>query len=144
MAMTTGPIIIIDDNVEDLQLYKEVFASLEVNNEVLVFDCPEVAFEYLKERIDPCFFILCDINMPKMNGFELRAKINKDFFFKYKTIPFLFLTTANHVDQLNKAYTLSIQGYFNKPSEFKSIQSLFKSIVGYWANSLQPILPIQA
>ena len=139
---TTGPIIMIDDDLDDLVLYKKAFSSLNVTNEVLTFTCATEALEYLKARIDPCFFVLCDINMPKMDGLQLREELNKDKFTRFKTVPFLFLSTSNQFEHVNKSYNLSIQGYFQKPSEYKNVLQLFKDIISYWSNSLRPKLPV--
>ncbi|MEO5996523.1 MAG: response regulator [Chitinophagaceae bacterium] len=134
-----GPIILIDDDMEDLETYKLAFDSLHLKNEILLFQSAEVALAYLKISIDPCFFILCDINMPKMNGIELRAELNKENFLSLKSIPFLFFSTSSHISHIFSAYNSSIQGYFQKPTDFKDIQLMFKTIVSYWGSSLIPV-----
>lgn len=135
----TGPIILIDDDSDDLEIYKQALHSLDVKNKILSFETAEESLEYLKHSTEPCFFILCDVNMPKMDGLELRKQLTKDDQLKLKSIPFIFFSTSDHMTHIFKAYESSVQGYFKKPSDFKQIITLFKSIISYWDISLQPL-----
>ncbi len=79
------------------------------------------------------------MNMPKMNGLELREEINKDEVLRLKAIPFLFFSTSGNRDHISQAYKTTIQGYFKKPVHFEEIQAMLKSIISYWSISLQPV-----
>ncbi len=57
-----NPIILIDDDPDDLELFKEAFNSLEIGNEVVSFQDAYEALEYLKHSSGQPLFILCDIN----------------------------------------------------------------------------------
>lgn len=133
-----SPIILIDDDIDDLETYKFALDSLNVKNEIIIFQSAEEALMYLKSSQESSFFILCDINMPKMDGIELREELNKDNVLRLKTIPFLFLSTSAHMSHIFSAYNSSIQGYFQKPTDFRDIQSMFKTIISYWGTSLRP------
>jgi CheY-like chemotaxis protein len=59
----------------------------------MFFDDGNAALNFLmKTEVEP-FIILSDINMPKLNGIDLREKIHKNEQLRFKSIPFLFLST---------------------------------------------------
>jgi CheY-like chemotaxis protein len=133
-----GPIIIIDDDREDLQLFEMAFKEIGVANEMIYFEQSAEALKFLKTTDKQPYFILCDVNMPEINGLELRDEINKDERLKLKSIPFLFVSTSSDKRSVNHAYGSSAQGYFRKPSSFNDIKIMFQSIIHYWDHCLHP------
>jgi len=133
-----NPIILIDDDQDDLELFTEALNDLNIGNEVIAFDNGYDALEYLKHSERQPLFILCDINMPKINGLDLRQMIYDDEVLRQKSIPFLFLSTADDQFFVDKAYNLSVQGYFKKPVFIKEIKEILMSIIIYWRYSHHP------
>src|SRR3954470_18208468 len=111
-----GPIILIEDDVDDQELISEAIRSLAYQNEIKSFDNGQEALEYLATTSDKPFLIFCDVNMPVMNGLELRKHINDDEYLRNKSIPFVFLSTSDDKDPVRKAYALASQGFFKKPN----------------------------
>ena len=138
MKPQDGPILVIDDDVEDLDLIREVFASIDVKNQILYFTSALQLLTFLKATEQQALFILCDVNMPIMNGFVLREEINKDEVLRLKSIPFIFLSTSAKRPEVIKAYTLTVQGYLKKPNSFSDFQVLLKDTLAYWTNCLHP------
>jgi len=137
--MITGNIIIIDDDLDDLDTYYEVLNSLKLDNKILLFDNPEHALEYLNSINEDIFFILSDINMPEINGFDLRKKLNKNAALRLKHIPFLFFSTSENTSRFKNSYTYLIQGYFKKPAHYEEIRQLLNTIIAYWTSNVRPI-----
>ena len=73
-----GPIIVIEDDRDDQELLVEIFHSLGYENQIIYFHDGNDALAYLNKTDVQPFLILSDINMPKLNGFELRNKIFTD------------------------------------------------------------------
>jgi CheY-like chemotaxis protein len=92
-AMDKKPIIIIDDDDDDLDLIKEAFAQLANENEIIVFNNGLKFLEFMRSTNDSPFFILCDVNMARINGLELKKLIYDDDRLRLKCVPFLFLST---------------------------------------------------
>lgn len=133
-----GPIIIIEDDLDDQELLAEVFTALQYTNEILFFGDGESALEYLTgTKIEP-FIIFSDINMPKLNGMELRAKIHENEELRLKSIPYLFFSTIAEQENVVDAYSKSVQGFFIKPSSFNDLQDIIKTIVEYWQKCVSP------
>jgi len=133
-----GPIIIIEDDEDDRFLLEEVFSTLDYANKVIYFPDGLSALEYLHSSDNIPFIILSDVNLPKLNGFELRDKLQTDAEIKLKCIPYLFFSTALNQRAVIDAYSTSAQGFFVKPSSFQDLQSTIKTIVEYWQKCAAP------
>jgi CheY-like chemotaxis protein len=133
-----GPIIIIEDDVDDQELLKEIFNELKIPNLIQFFTSCLQAFEYLLNSIEKPFLIISDINLPVMTGLEFCKKIMENEFLRKKSIPFIFLTTTNDQKIVTKAYELFIQGFFVKPSSLIELKETIRSIVSYWSVCRNP------
>lgn len=136
--MNNNPIIIIDDDTEDLEIIKQAFSDLKVENEIIVFDDGFKFLDFIKTTDKKAFFILCDVNMTKINGIELKKNIFDDDRLRIKCIPFLFLSSSKASTSIMEAYSFGVQGYFLKPSSFKEYSNMLKSIIVYWGYSQHP------
>lgn len=133
-----GPIIVVEDDEDDIEFMKDVFINLNFNNKIIFLKDGKSALNYLKdEEIQP-FIIICDMNMPVMNGISLKKEIQKSIHLRLKCVPFLFLTTsANHQDVID-AYSNLCQGFFVKPSSIVELKDIIKKIVEYWQYCKSP------
>lgn len=133
-----GPIIIIEDDLDDQEILSEVFQQLEYKNEIIFFGDGELALNYLTGTAIEPFIIFSDINMPKLNGMELRAKIHENEDLRIKSIPYLFFSTQAEQQDVVDAYSKSVQGFFVKPSDFGELKVVIKAIVEYWQKCVSP------
>jgi CheY-like chemotaxis protein len=141
MTTTTGnsnPIIIIDDDIEDIEIFQEGFKELGIENEIIVFTDGNKFYDYISATEKKSFFILCDINMCRITGFELKKKIFDKEELRLKCIPFLMLSTSGASAQVMEAYSLNVQGYFIKPNGVIAVKDMFEIIVKYWSISQRP------
>lgn len=128
----SGPIIVIDDDLEDQQILDEIFKNLRVPNEIIFFTEGARALEYLSTTEDQPFLILSDINMPCVDGFEVRSRIYHNVNLKLKYIPYLFFTTSVDKKAVVNAYDMGVQGFFIKPTTMAGMQESLKKIIDYW------------
>ncbi len=134
----SGAIVIIEDDVDDQDIFKEAFRQLNYKNEIIFFNDGQEALRYLTESIREPFIVFSDINMPKLDGKELRAQIHENESIRIKTIPYLFFTTSVAQEDVIDAYSKSIQGFFVKPSSFDDLKNLLRKIVEYWQECVSP------
>ena len=134
------PIIIVEDDLDDQEIMRLTFSDLDVKQEVVFFDNAEAAVAYLSRKDVIPFAVLSDINMPGMNGFQLRDKIHDDPDLRIKCIPYIFLTTGGENKHIWEAYTKNAQGFFVKPSSVSGWRELLSMVLTYWANSKKPQL----
>ena len=128
----TGPIIIIEDDEEDKEILYDVFKELEIENEIIFFSECHLALEYLTCIETEPFLILSDIEMPGLNGLELRAQIHTNENFRLKGIPYLFFSTWAEQKYVLEAYSTSVHGFFLKPHDWNHIKRTIKIIIEYW------------
>lgn len=133
-----GPIILIEDDPDDQLIFTEVFSELGYTNQVIYFSDGQKVLDYLNDEITFPFLILSDINLPKLNGLELRQMIYTNSKISQKCIPYLFFTTAAQEKTVYQAYTLSAQGFFVKPTDFGQLKKMLGLIMEYWFTCYAP------
>jgi CheY-like chemotaxis protein len=133
-----GPIIIIEDDPDDQELFGEVFISLNFTNDVIYFSNGEEALKFLEATDTNPFIIFSDINMPKLNGLELREKLYQNENLRLRSIPYLIFSTTAEQKHVLEAYSKSIQGFFIKPNTFSGLQETISIIVAYWLKCVAP------
>lgn len=58
-------------------------------------------------------FILCDILMPQVNGYDVLRELRSDP--AAATIPFIFVTASAEKREMELALTMGVDGYIRKP-----------------------------
>ncbi len=131
--MKSGPIIIIEDDVEDHDIFKEILRELNVTNKLVWFGNSIEALDFLRITPEQPFIIFCDVNMPKLNGIDLKRHIDGDPQLRRKSIPFVFFSTATDQKTIEDAYTqMTVQGFFKKKSSYTEVKKDIKIILDYW------------
>lgn len=133
-----GPIIIIEDDLDDQEMLEEIFKNLGYANRVVYFVDGNEALAYLNKTDVQPFLILSDVNMPKINGFELRNKVFTNEQLHTKCIPYLFFTTSADKKSVVDAYAMSVQGFFIKPNTMQALENSIRKIVEYWQECIAP------
>lgn len=133
--MTTakqGPIVLVEDDSDDQELVADALRAAGVSNPLRLFRNGKEAKEYLVETKEKPLIIICDINMPVKDGFQLREEIQANDYLRRKSIPFVFLSTDASPHAVERAYELTVQGFFKKPSSFAGFQDMLKLMIDYW------------
>ena len=134
----SDPIVIVEDDADDQYFIRSICEKLGVTSDLVFFEDGRQALNYLQTTSRKTFLILCDINMPIMNGLELRRKIQEDEMLRKKSIPFVFLSTAARPKEVAEAYDLTVQGFFVKASALSEMEKSIELIFNYWANCKHP------
>src|SRR5215203_5332682 len=134
-----GPIVIVEDDLDDQEMIQEAIRELGIKNELVFFDRSLKAFEFLKSTHKQPFIILCDVNLPIQNGIEFKRQIDEDKQLRQRSIPFVFYSTAVDKNSVDTAYKdLTVQGFFKKKNKYEELKSDLKLIVDYWTNCKHP------
>lgn len=132
MSSRNGPIIIIEDDLDDQEIFETACQSLQVPNKLIFFSNSTDALNFLMDTPENPFLIISDINMPVMSGLELRHEITRTDRLRMKSIPFVFLSTGSRIEHVIYAYEMMVQGYFEKPNNLKGMQDLLRMVFDYW------------
>ncbi|HEY0609151.1 MAG TPA: response regulator, partial [Chitinophaga sp.] len=121
--MRPGPIIVIEDDIDDKEIFETVMQELNVSNPLIWFNNCDPAWAYLKTTSDQPFIIFCDVNLPRKNGIEFKREIDEDHQLRKKSIPFVFYSTAVNQHIVNEAYTqMTVQGFFQKSIRYDEMK----------------------
>src|ERR1041385_8375662 len=128
-----GPIIIVEDDEEDEEIFTDILEELHISNKIIWFADAGSALEYLRTTSEQPFIIFSDVNLPRQNGIEFKRQIDEDDHLRKKSIPFIFYSTFISQEFVNEAYTkMTVQGFFKKGTSYKEIKNDIKMIVEYW------------
>jgi CheY-like chemotaxis protein len=132
LMLQNGPIIVVEDDLDDQEIFRDIFSELKVKNLIRFFNSCRKALDYLLTTIEKPFLILSDINLPAMTGLQMREEIMENDELKKKFIPFIFFST--NIDQkiISLGYELCVQGYFVKPTTLNDLKEVLKTILDYW------------
>jgi CheY-like chemotaxis protein len=133
-----GPILIVEDDLDDCDILREVIEGLGIRNELKFFQNGRLILSYLQTTKDQPFIILSDVNMPLMSGPELKREINNDPYLREKSIPFVFFSTNASPAAVQEAYEMMVQGFFKKESSLEKIREVIKLVYDYWTVCRHP------
>ena len=128
-------VLLVEDSPGDVRLTQEVFREANRSIKLHVAVDGVEAMAYLKregihsnaQRPD---IILLDLNLPRMDGWEVLALIKADE--NLKTIPTVILTTSEAEADVIKSYKLQANCYLRKPVQLDAFEALVKSINDFW------------
>ena len=128
-------ILLVEDSPSDILITREAFAEFKVLNTLHVVEDGVEALAFLKHegkyasapRPD---LILLDLNLPRMNGREVLAKIKADQ--NMKKIPVVILTTSHAEQDVLQSYDQHANCYIVKPVGFENFVEAMKSIRQFW------------
>ncbi len=116
-------ILIAEDDDGHAELIKEGLEDSGVCNKTLRFSNGEEVWRFLSGTGDnevrsnaKSYLLLLDINMPKMDGFEVLRRIKSSD--ELKEIPVIMLTTTDDPREVEECYKLGCNMYITKPVEF--------------------------
>ncbi len=136
--MNTAPILIVDNDKDEWEFLQDAWGELEYSNQLIFFSNGEEVLNYLKKEKTVPFLIICDVNLYKMNGFELKKKLLDDNLVNYKSIPFVFFSNTATKAQIEKSFDLGSNGFFIKGKNMQEIKNTLVDIVRYWEKSKTP------
>ena len=136
--MQLNPILIVDDDGDDLEMIKAASECLQLSRPIHFFRSGDELERYLTTASQSPFLIISDVNLGAVDGFALKKKISENSELKYKSVPFVFWSTSASEKQIQYAYDLPVQGFFFKPSNFDELCATFKTMLDYWQKSQHP------
>ena len=127
-------LIFVEDNPQDLQLFKYALSQVNTSVNLLHFENGRVFLEAL-DGLYPANIacILIDLNMPFVNGFEVLEALRSNPDFKY--IPAIVFTSTNSNEEKLRSYTLGANAYVSKPLEITELVDIVQSICSFWIDA---------
>ena len=133
-----GPILVIEDDMDDQNFIQSAYEKLNYTNELIFLDDGEVAIKYLIQMNRIPLLIISDLNMPRINGIELRTRVHQNETIRIKCVPYIIFSTTVTKTFIDDAYSLGIQGYFKKPTNLNELVAILRNVIEYWKISYAP------
>ena len=137
------PILLVEDNPNDLDLALRALAKTNLANEVVTVRDGEEALDYLHGRGpfagrvkgNPAV-VLLDLKLPKISGIEVLQHMRQDK--ELRSIPVVMLTSSNEETDLTRSYELGVNAYVVKPVRFKDFMQAVEELGLFWAVLNEP------
>ena len=126
--MKKQPVVLIDDDIDDFLVIRAMATAIYFPNPVVAFTDPVAALDFLAKSSEPPLLVLSDLNMPKLNGFQLRMKMLELHRPAYDTIPFIILSTSKTDDEVLHAKKLDITAFYKKEDTFEGLRRTLQKI----------------
>jgi len=120
-------VLLVEDDAMDVELFEKAWEYIGSKGEICIANWGEKAIEMAK--ILPNLVIL-DLNLPGLDGFEVLKELKNDPFTKW--IPVVILTSSPKEEDCKRCYELGANAYVVKPSSFKELVELAKTIRDFW------------
>jgi len=126
-------ILIAEDDDGHAELIREGLVESGIKNKIIRFPNGEDAWNFLSRSGDKevrdktkTYLLLLDINMPRMDGFEVLSRMKSDPVLK--EIPVIMLTTTDDPREVEACYKLGCSVYITKPVEFIKFTEVLKRL----------------
>jgi len=140
--MEKKKILLVEDNKDDILLIQRAFykTKLVEKFELLIAEDGNQALSYLNDTDFSSvsqqgkipMILLLDLNLPRINGFEVLQRIRSNN--KTKLIPVIVFTSSKENQDITKAYLLGANSYVRKPIDYGKFTSVLQQIVSYWGD----------
>jgi CheY-like chemotaxis protein len=124
-------ILLVEDDPGDVLITREAIESSKVANRVNVVSNGEEALQFLRREASFADaprpgLILLDLNLPRLDGREVLARIKSDP--DLRRIPIVVLTTSSSDEDIVRSYDLHANAYVTKPVDFDQFMSVVRQI----------------
>jgi CheY-like chemotaxis protein len=136
--MNKKPILLVDDNPDDVKLTMRALKKSNILNEIVVAHDGVEALDYLfgagkyegrDTNIKPQV-VLLDLKMPKLDGLEVLRRMRADE--RTQPLPVVVLTTSSEDKDKIESYKLGANSYVRKPVDFAQFAEAVQQLGLYW------------
>ena len=122
-------VFLVEDNDDDVFVILKAINQTGLVVETEVAEHGEALLAALRGPLLPNI-ILLDINMPRLDGYEVIRAVKADP--RLCHIPVLFLTTTSRKEDVQRAFEYGASSFFSKPADFEDLVRLMEHILIYW------------
>jgi CheY-like chemotaxis protein len=137
------PILLAEDNPNDVELTLTALKGLNLANEVVavnngaeVMDFLQRKNEFAQRATAQPAVVLLDLKMPRVDGLETLKRIRADA--EFRTVPVVVLTSSREEADVLRSYDLGANGYVVKPVDFDQFMSAVGQIGVFWTQTNEP------
>jgi CheY-like chemotaxis protein len=144
MAMNTKTILLVEDSLQDELLILRVLKKINLANELDVVRDGQQALDYLFSEGEFAgrsgsalpTVVLLDINLPKISGLEVLAKLRADP--RTCLLPVVILTSSDEERDRLRSYQKGANSFVRKPLVFSEFAETVARLGVYWLATNEP------
>ncbi len=144
MPLTNRPILIVEDEKNDLVFMKMALQDAGVKHGIAVAEDGKEALAYItgtgkfadRKRHPLPYLVLLDLKLPHVMGLDVLKAIREEP--QFHSIIMLVLTASSNPADIEAAYQLGANAYLVKPSSFDELRAMARSIKEFWLEQNQP------
>ncbi len=130
-------ILLVEDDPGDVLMTKEALADAKMANELHVVSNGEEALAFLFREGEYADaprpgLILLDLNLPRVDGREVLARIKAEE--ELRRIPVVVLTTSEAEEDILRSYDLHANAYVTKPVDFEAFVKGERQVDEFYIN----------
>ena len=117
-------LLVVEDHIPSLELMTEVFTSLKAEVRP-ISESEKAAALVNQEKFDGIFL---DLEMPKLNGFDLARLVRKSSW--NKSTPIIIVTGRDERQTMQDAFSIGATFFLQKPVDRQKLDALFRMVTG--------------
>jgi CheY-like chemotaxis protein len=123
-------ILLVDDDVDDLELFQEVLDDSEYRGESKQANNGQELMDFLSANPPgEVEMIVLDLNMPVKNGFEVLTQVKSDS--SLAQIPIVVLSASSNKADETRCLELGCLMFARKPNTMQAYKKLIDRILGF-------------
>lgn len=136
--VTLHDVLLVEDSFADVVLMEEAFEAVVKHLRLSQVGDGAQALAFLRREgryaaaARPKLMLL-DLNMPRLNGFEVLSALRADPV--WRSLPVLVLSTSQDEGDVERAYALGANAYLSKPRDLSGFFELVRLIEQFWLTS---------
>ncbi len=131
--MDSRPILLVEDNEDDVLLTQRAFRKAGISNELIVARDGVEALNALNtgvfEKTLPSL-VLLDLKLPKVDGMEILRRLRDDQ--RTKVARVVVLTSSREEKDIQRCAELGANSFIRKPVDFDEFLKAVQTINAYW------------
>lgn len=147
MMLDHVPILLAEDNENDVYIMRRAFSKVSILNPLLVVKNGRDAVDYLagkgayaqRDKHPLPGLMLLDLKMPWMDGFDVLRWLRRRA--EFSTLPVVILTSSRLQSDLDQSRLMGVYDYRVKPQDFAELVVLVEDICRRWLSDRASLSP---
>lgn len=118
-------IVLADDDRDDIELFQSAVKECSSNIKVSAAEDGQMLIELLEKDSVPDFIVL-DLNMPRMSGYDCLRVIRKNS--RYNNVPVIMFSTSSSPKDMDDCFKNGANDYIVKPSDLNNFRLVVNEI----------------
>ena len=136
--MTLAPVLLIEDNLDDVELTRLAFAEAGIAHPLVVANDGALALDWLHARgvhadrnpAELPVLVLLDLNLPKLDGREVMRAIRANP--ATRDLPIVALSSSGQPADIDASFASGADSYLQKPVDFARFIEEMKRLRAQW------------